>query len=161
MTYVMDALRQKEGAFAAVWVTLGAVNLTLLLTGAAFTHGRPILLGICLTVANGATLLLTGEIYNVIYMPTAATNHAHHMQATKPRILKATVDDPHTGVWATLQFKWLQLQYPPVTLALERVLLAAALPIGAAMQVHPAEAFLHPLHCVNQGCSCTLLQAHM
>ncbi len=38
------------------------------------------------------------------------------------------------GVWATLQFKFLQLQYPPVALSFERLLLAAALPLGAAVQ---------------------------
>lgn len=62
VAYVLDALRQKEGSFAAVWVTLGVVNLTLLFTGAAFPTGRPILLGLCVMVANGATLLLTGTV---------------------------------------------------------------------------------------------------
>ena len=40
----------------------------------------------------------------------------------------------HAGVWATVQFKFLQLQYPPVALALERLLLSATLPLGAAVQ---------------------------
>ena len=61
VAYVLDALRQKEGAFAAIWVTLGAVNLTLIFTAAAFPQGRPIILGLCVMVANGATLLLAGE----------------------------------------------------------------------------------------------------
>jgi hypothetical protein len=33
-----------------------------------------------------------------------------------------------------VQFKFLQLQYPPVALALERLLLSATLPLGAAVQ---------------------------
>lgn len=61
VAYVLDALRQKEGAFAAIWVTLGAVNLTLIFTAAAFPPGRPIILGLCVMVANGATLLLAGQ----------------------------------------------------------------------------------------------------
>lgn len=64
VAYVLDALRQKEGAFAAIWVTLGAVNLTLIFTAAAFPQGRPIILGLCVMVANGATLLLAGQCNN-------------------------------------------------------------------------------------------------
>ena len=35
------------------------------------------------------------------------------------------------GVWATLQFKWIQLQYPVVCLAFERLLFAATPPVAA------------------------------
>ncbi len=53
-------MRQKEAAFAAVWITLGGVNLTLLFTGAAFPPGRPIPLGILIMGVNGTTLLVAG-----------------------------------------------------------------------------------------------------
>ena len=38
------------------------------------------------------------------------------------------------GVWATLQFKWVQLQYPVVVLAFEKLLLGACLPVAATVQ---------------------------
>lgn len=57
----MDAMRQKEGAFAAVWITLGGVNLTLLFTGAAFPPGRPIPLGMLIMGVNGSALLVAGQ----------------------------------------------------------------------------------------------------
>ena len=37
-----------------------------------------------------------------------------------------------TGCWATLQFRWVQRQHPAAVLSLERGLIAAALPLGAA-----------------------------
>ncbi len=36
-----------------------------------------------------------------------------------------------TGVWATIQFKWVQLQYPVVCLALEKLLVSATFPAAA------------------------------
>jgi hypothetical protein len=38
------------------------------------------------------------------------------------------------GVWATLQFKWIQLQHPAVAVAFEKMLIIGSLPIAAAMQ---------------------------
>jgi hypothetical protein len=38
------------------------------------------------------------------------------------------------GVWATLQFKWIQLQHPAVAVAFEKMLLIGCLPVAAAMQ---------------------------
>ena len=35
------------------------------------------------------------------------------------------------GIWATLQFRWMQLQYPVVALAFERLLLCGSLPVAA------------------------------
>ena len=35
------------------------------------------------------------------------------------------------GVWATLQFRWIQLRYPVVCTALERLLFAGTLPVAA------------------------------
>jgi len=44
------------------------------------------------------------------------------------------------GLWATLQFKWIQLQYPAVTLAFEKMLMAACLPVAVAMHTWGAVA---------------------
>ena len=61
VTYILDALRYKEAALGAVWVTLGSMNLLMLLSGAMFAVGRPIILSILLMLMNGATLLLIGD----------------------------------------------------------------------------------------------------
>ena len=37
-------------------------------------------------------------------------------------------------MWATLQFKWIQLQYPVVVLAFEKLLLATAFTVAAMVQ---------------------------
>ena len=36
------------------------------------------------------------------------------------------------GVWATLQFKWVQLQYPVAAIVGEKLLLASSLPLAGA-----------------------------
>lgn len=38
------------------------------------------------------------------------------------------------GVWATLQFKWVQMQYPVVVVAFEKLLLGGCLPMAATVQ---------------------------
>ncbi|WPT14438.1 hypothetical protein PSENEW3_00000568 [Picochlorum sp. SENEW3] len=38
-----------------------------------------------------------------------------------------------TGCWATLQFKWIQLQYPAVVVAFEKMLLTSCLPTAGAV----------------------------
>ena len=42
--------------------------------------------------------------------------------------------DADAGVWATLQFKWVQLQYPVVVVAFEKLLLGGCLPVAATVQ---------------------------
>jgi hypothetical protein len=39
------------------------------------------------------------------------------------------------GMWITLQFRFIQMQYPAVVLAFERQVLTASLPVAAVMQV--------------------------
>ncbi|GMH37943.1 hypothetical protein BSKO_05827 [Bryopsis sp. KO-2023] len=39
-----------------------------------------------------------------------------------------------TGIWATVQFKWIQLKHPAVVIALERLLMVACLPVGLVVQ---------------------------
>lgn len=40
-----------------------------------------------------------------------------------------------TGMWLTLQFRFIQMQYPAVVLAFERQVLTASIPVAAIMQV--------------------------
>lgn len=61
ITYILDALRYREGTFGAVWLTLGAANLSLLISGASFSRSRSIPLGIFIAASNGSLLFLTGE----------------------------------------------------------------------------------------------------
>lgn len=60
---------------------------------------------------------VSGHILHVLYMLTA---HGKRMVCA--------------GVWATLQFKWVQLQYPVVVLAFEKLLLGACMPVAATVQ---------------------------
>ena len=50
------------------------------------------------------------------------------------------------GVWATLQFKWIQLQYPVVCLAFERLLFAATPPVAAMILAWGTLAAVGPSH---------------
>jgi hypothetical protein len=61
ITYILDALRYREGTFGAVWLTLGAANLSLLISGAAFSRSRSIALGFFIAASNGSLLFLTGK----------------------------------------------------------------------------------------------------
>lgn len=76
-------------------------------------------------------------------MPDSQTVHSSATQSSALRIsalANARIRWPEpcrcaaAGVWATVQFKFLQLEYPPVALAFERLLLSATLPVGAAVQ---------------------------
>ncbi|MEW5314894.1 MAG: hypothetical protein WDW38_006356 [Sanguina aurantia] len=40
-----------------------------------------------------------------------------------------------TGMWASLQFRWIQIQYPAVALGFERAVLTASLPVAAVFHV--------------------------
>jgi hypothetical protein len=65
ITYILDALRYREGTFGAVWLALGATNLSLVLSGASFSRSRPILMGVLMAASTGSLLFLTGG-YNLI-----------------------------------------------------------------------------------------------
>ena len=58
--YILDALRYKEGALAAVWLTLGTINLSLWLSGAVLVGGRPLALSLMIGACSGTTLFTTG-----------------------------------------------------------------------------------------------------
>ena len=44
MTYILDAMRQREGALYTIWLTMGLVNLTMLVSEATFGGSGPLLL---------------------------------------------------------------------------------------------------------------------
>jgi hypothetical protein len=62
-----------------------------------------------------------------------------------------------TGLWATLQFKWIQLQYPAVVLAFEKMVVGGCFPVGltvltwgivAGVGINAAPFYMAGLGCV-------------
>lgn len=72
-TYILDALRYREGTFGAVWLSLGATNLSLLVSGASFSRSRPIFLAALMAVSTGSLLFLIGEVSP----PDQLSDHLH------------------------------------------------------------------------------------
>jgi hypothetical protein len=88
--YFMDYFRQREGALAAIWATLAAVDLCLVSSHSGVdAGGRPLLLCVMSFLCCTAILF-------------------------------------HTGCWATLQFRWVQMQSPAVVLAMERLVISGS-----------------------------------
>lgn len=62
-----------------------------------------------------------------------------------------------TGMWSTVQFKWIQMRYPVVVLALERLLLVSSLVIGLVVQTFGIAGAIGidtaPFYMVVMGCS--------
>lgn len=88
--YFMDYFRQREGALAAIWATLAAVDLCLVSSHSGVdAGGRPLLLCVMSFLCCTAVLF-------------------------------------HTGCWATLQFRWVQMQSPAVVLAMERLVISGS-----------------------------------
>lgn len=86
ISYILDALHLKRGAFFGVWTCLFATAGAVLFTGTSVS--------IAATPLSVLALLVSFQLLFLV------------------------------GVWATLQFKWLQLENPSVVLALERLLFA-------------------------------------
>ena len=61
ITYTLDALRYREGAISAVWLTLGLTNMSMLISGAAFGGQNPIIFAMLVSMSSGFLLFLTGE----------------------------------------------------------------------------------------------------
>lgn len=57
----MDALRYREGALGAIWITLGLVNLSMLISEASFGGDGPLILSAMISLCSGCNLFLTGE----------------------------------------------------------------------------------------------------
>ncbi|MEW5297524.1 MAG: hypothetical protein WDW36_000729 [Sanguina aurantia] len=88
VTYLMDALQYREGAFTSAWATLAIATGTFLFALTESDAPVPLVLGTA--AAMGLAALLA-------------------------------------GMWASLQFRWIQIQYPAVALAVWHVLGLAAL----------------------------------
>lgn len=61
--YILDGMRFKEGAFAAAWLTLALVNVSLVVSRLLSDWEQPLLLTVLSFGLNGATLFLTGTWY--------------------------------------------------------------------------------------------------
>ena len=97
VSYILDALQLKQGAFAGIWCTLFAMSAALILVCVGFGPHIPLLL----------SFLIVGTYLHLIFL---------------------------SGVWISLQFKWLQLEHPSVVLSLERVLFACCPFTASAIQ---------------------------
>ena len=60
VAYMMDALRYREGALGAIWITLGLVNLSMLISEASFGGPSPLILSAAVSLCSGSTLFLIG-----------------------------------------------------------------------------------------------------
>lgn len=94
ISYILDAIHLKHGAFFGIWGSLFASQLALVLAG-----------------TNFFTVVST-PLYCLALLVSFQANFL-------------------VGIWASLQFKWLQLENPSIVLALERVLFAC-IPFTAA-----------------------------
>lgn len=99
MSYILDLLQLKQGAFFGTWGTLFAVVVSLLFNGTSFTSST-----------SGS---------HVLYLLTLFTSF----------LLLFLI-----GVWASLQFRWFQLENPTAVLALERLLFACTPILAATIQ---------------------------
>lgn len=59
-TYILDALRYKEGAFMASWLTMGAANLAMIFSTLLLRSETSIPLTLLIFVLNGLSLFLAG-----------------------------------------------------------------------------------------------------
>ncbi len=57
--YVLDALRYREGAFFAAWLSVGFANMAMLMSS-LFAPDRPLLMSLCVCFVSGFALFLTG-----------------------------------------------------------------------------------------------------
>ena len=119
ISYILDALQFKHGAFVAIWVTFFTTAAAIAFSGVGFGLHIPIVL----------SLLILLSSMNLVFL---------------------------SGVWVSLQFRWLQLEHPFVVLSLERILFACcplvALSIVtwgviAAVGATSAPYYLLPLQC--------------
>ncbi len=79
----MDALRYREGALGAIWITLGLVNLSMLVSDASFGGPSPLILSAAVSLCSGSTLFLVGaplpgamtpHLYRILHRPDQSSN---------------------------------------------------------------------------------------
>ena len=61
VTYIMDAMRFRSCAMGAIWITLGLVNLSMMVSEASFGGLSPLPLAALVSLLSGALLFLVGE----------------------------------------------------------------------------------------------------
>lgn len=59
-TYILDAMRYKEGAFMAAWLTMGAANLAAIFSALLLKNDAPVALTLLTFLLNALTLFLAG-----------------------------------------------------------------------------------------------------
>ena len=65
----MDAMRYREGALGAVWLSMGLVNLSMLVSEASFGGPSPLPLAALVSLLSGSTLFLTGACRGHLRLP--------------------------------------------------------------------------------------------
>ncbi|KAL5733837.1 hypothetical protein ACOSP7_031698 [Xanthoceras sorbifolium] len=120
ISYIIDSLNFKSGAFFGVWMSLIASQIAFFFSSSLFATFNSVPLGLLAAFLCAQTNFLI-------------------------------------GTWASLQFKWIQLENPSIVLALER-LLFACLPLVAsavftwatvsAVGMHNAAYYLMAFNCV-------------
>ena len=144
-TYILDAMRYKEGAFMAAWLTMGAANLAAIFSALLLKSDAPVALTLLTFLLNALTLFLAGGCVGdglggrgcscaLPFVCCTATDWCPSHLELHP--LPPLPPPPcGAGLWASLQFRFLQLQYPGVVIAVEKMLMAGCLPVAAAVQV--------------------------
>ncbi len=105
IAYVLDAMRYREGSFLAVWATLLVTNVGLgygLVVEDSDSGGYP-------GGGQGALGVVLGVVGRLV------------MNSGLLFLV---------GAWATLQYRWIQRQYPAVVMAFEKVLMTGGLPVA-------------------------------
>lgn len=152
-TYILDTLRYKEGAFTAAWLTMGAANAAAVFSGLLLKSEAGLALTLLTFVLNAAALFLAGASQPALrWLPTwgggwRAGRAAPRCLLARHQALRCTglrntthprpptpVPAARAGLWASLQFRFVQLQYPGVVIAFEKLLIAGCLPVAAAVQ---------------------------
>ena len=104
IAYVLDALRHREGSFLTVWASLVLTNVAL--------------------------------AYSVVFEDGLLHHHRHMLSATVSvscRLLLNSLLLFLVGTWATLQYRWVQRQYPAVVMAFEKMLVTGCVPVGGSL----------------------------
>ena len=92
---MMDALRYREGALGAIWITLGLGNLSMFVSEASFGGGNPLLLSAAVSLGSGSTLFLVG----VLLTPAGPLGYTQLPLAALPASAPEAV-----GAYALLRF---------------------------------------------------------
>jgi hypothetical protein len=127
LAYAADALALREGALLAGWLSLAGASAAL----ASRVLGP---------AARSAAVRAAAAASSGAAAAAAASSRALLLAAlvTAACALAALL----AGCWLTLQFRAVQLRHPALVLALERLVVSASVPVGAAVQTLGGAALL-------------------